>query len=117
MDADQLDSFVVTDWVGPEENKRVKAVTSSASTKDNIYTVTLTNADLDNARTVTVKMEGLEKISSASAVILEGEKMNSMNTFEKPDAVVEKKADCKVDGNVVTVTLKPRSVLALQVKA
>ncbi len=117
QDADQLESFVATDWVGPEEDKRVKAVTSSASVKKNTYTVTLTNADLDKKRTVEVRLDGLKKITEASAVAVNGKEMNSMNTFENAEQVVEKKAKCKFEGNVVTVTLEPHSVLALTVKA
>ena len=65
QDADQLESFVATDWVGVEDDKHIKAVTSSASVKKGIYTVTLTNADLDKKRTVEVRLDGVKKITEA----------------------------------------------------
>ena len=37
--------------------------------------------------------------------------------FKNAEQVVEKNAKCKFEGNVVTVTLEPHSVLALTVKA
>ena len=61
-------------------------------------------------------MERLKKISSASATVLAGKNMNSMNTFDKPDAVCSKTCDVKINGNSVEVVLAPRSVLALTVK-
>ena len=115
MDADFLESFVSTQQIGPE-NARVNAVTSSASKKDGSYTITLTNADLKNSRKVCIKMDGLEKISSAEAKCLCGKKMNSMNTFDNPDEVVEKDCAVSVNGNIVEITLPERSVVSISLK-
>ncbi len=110
MDATHLESFVSSDFVGPEET-RINAITSSASKKDGVYTVTLTNADLDKARKITLTMDGLSKIKSAKATVLAGDKMNSMNTFDKPESVIEKPINCSVNGNSVEINMPARSVL------
>lgn len=115
MDASHLVSTVNSDCVGPEEF-RLAAITSSASCKKGTYTVTLTNADLDKARKVTVQMNGLKKISSASATVLAGKNMNSMNTFDKPNEVVEKEWKCSVKDSCIEVELPARSVLQLSIQ-
>ena len=115
MDAVHLESFVSTQTVGPE-NAQVDAVTSSASHKDGVYTITLTNADLNNNRKINIKMDGIDKISEAEGIVLAGKKMNSMNTFDNPDEVVEKSCDVKINGNCVEVEIPARSVVTVTVK-
>jgi alpha-N-arabinofuranosidase len=115
MDAVQLESFVSTQQIGPD-NAKVNAVTVSASKKDGSYNITLTNADLKESRKITIKMDGVEKLSSASAKCLCGKKMNSMNTFDNPDEVVEKECEVTVNNNLVEITLPERSVVSITVK-
>ena len=115
MDATHLESFVSTETVGIDD-ATVNAVTASASHKKGDYTVTLTNADLDKARSVTVKLDGLKKISAAEAVVLAGKNMNSMNTFDAPNEVVEKKCKVEINDNEVVVKMPARSVVTLRIK-
>ena len=115
MDAIHLESFVSTETVGIDD-ATVNAVTASASHKKGDYTVTLTNADLDKARSVTVKLDGLKKISAAEAVVLAGKNMNSMNTFDAPNEVVEKKCKVEINDNEVVVKMPARSVVTLRIK-
>ena len=115
MDAMHLESFVSTETVGIDDAK-VDAVTVSASHKGGDYTVTLTNADLNKARSVTVKMDGLKKISGAEGVVLAGKLMNSMNTFDNPNEVAEKKCKVEIADNSVTVKMPARSVVTLKIK-
>ncbi len=115
MDATHLESFVSTETVGIDD-ATVNAVTASASHKKGDYTVTLTNADLDKARTVTVKLDGLKKISAAEGLVLAGKNMNSMNTFDAPNEVVEKKCKVEINGNEVTVKMPARSVVSVFIK-
>ena len=115
MDAMHLESFVSTETVGIDDAK-VDAVTASASHKKGDYTVTLTNADLNKARTVTVKLDGLKTVSAAEGVVLAGKLMNSMNTFDKPNEVTEKKCKVEIKDNEVTVKMPARSVVTLRIK-
>jgi alpha-L-arabinofuranosidase len=57
------------------------------------------------------------KIKSATATILTGEKMNSMNTFENPDEVVEKEIAVKViSDSVLEIELLAMSVCQIEVE-
>jgi alpha-N-arabinofuranosidase len=117
MDATHLKSFVTTEVIGPEDAK-INAITSSASCKDKKFAITLTNADNNSKRTVKIDLNGLEgKIKSATATILTGEKMNSMNTFENPDEVVEKEIAVKViSDSVLEIELLAMSVCQIEVE-
>ena len=115
MDATHLESFVSTETIGIADAK-VDAVTVSASHKKGDYTVTLTNADLNKARTVTVRLDGLKSISGAEGRVLAGKLKNSMNTFDKPNEVVEKKCKVEIAENTVTVKMPARSVVSLKIK-
>ena len=117
MDATHLKSFVTTEVIGPEDAK-INAITSSASCKDKKFAITLTNADNNSKRTVKIDLNGLEgKIKSATATILTGEKMNSMNTFENPDEVVEKEIAVKViSDSVLEIDLLAMSVCQIEVE-
>ena len=115
MDAIHLESFVSTEIVGMDDAK-VNAVTASASHKKGDYTVTLTNADLNKARSVTIKLDGLKGVSAAEATVLAGKLMNSMNTFDKPNEVTAKKCKVEVAGNEVTVKMPARSVVTVSIK-
>lgn len=116
MDAIQLASKVATSEIGPDD-ARISAITSSASHKKNVYTVTLTNADLKNKKPVTVELSGLKgKISKASGLVVTGKKMNSLNTFDKPNEVVEKEIAVTITGdNTVQVEMPTMSVMQLTI--
>ena len=114
MDATHLTSSVASNEIGMD-NARIISITSSASYKKDVYTVTLTNASLRENKQVCVKLSGLsKKIKSAEATVLTADSMNSCNTFEQPDSVVEKKGTVKITAeNEVEVTLPAMSVLQL----
>lgn len=118
MNGTSLGSQVATSSVGLEKDAMINAVTSSASVKDGVYTVTLTNSDLDNDRTVKVKLGNFDgKISCAAAKIVTGDAMNSMNTFDAPDTVVEKDLDCRITADYeVTLILPKMSVATVTLK-
>lgn len=99
-DADFLESFVSTDEVSFEDSPKVNAISSSASHKENVYTITLTNADLQSKRSVKIMLHELKnKIKSAKASVVTGEKMNSYNSFDNPDQVIEKELKVSVCGD------------------
>ena len=118
QDAALLESTVSTDEVCFEDSPKIKAITSSASHKDNVYTITLTNADLESKRNVKILLQGINgKIKKASAVYLTGEKMNTANTFDSPNQVVEKSMDVKICGNEeIEVELPNMSVVQVTVE-
>ncbi|MCR4733591.1 MAG: alpha-N-arabinofuranosidase [Treponema sp.] len=117
MDANLLKSTVATGSVGICDDAKLNAITASSSRKDDLYTVTLTNSDFNNARSVKVSLENFKgKIKSAEALVVTGKEMNSMNTFDNPEQVIEKPLSVKVDGNELVVEMPARSVVSLSIK-
>lgn len=118
QDAVLLRSSVACDRVGTDSDI-VNSVTTSASRRDGVYTVTLTNADLNDSRDITVEFAGMTgKISSVEAYALTGEKMNSMNTFAEPDNVRTEKTSSGISSTAaVSVSVPAKSVVQLTVKA
>lgn len=117
QDADYLQSSISSGITGQEFQVNLPAMTVSASKKDEVFTVTLTNADLKNNHIVDVRFDNLKtELKSAKASVLTGEKMNSVNTFENPKNVIEKELDSKISQNVVTVEIPKMSVVKIEIK-
>lgn len=117
MDATLIKSKVATSAVGLSKDAMIDAITCSSSKKDDTFTVTVTNADLQNAHKVTIKMANLDaKLSSAKAKVVSGEKMNSMNTFENPLQVIEKDLECSICDDEIVIELPKASVTTLTIK-
>ncbi|MBQ7166218.1 MAG: alpha-N-arabinofuranosidase, partial [Treponema sp.] len=83
------------------------------------YLVTVANPDADKSKTVEISLAGLKgKIQSAAGTIINGDKMDTINSFEKGDAVTEKTLAVKVlDGESVCIELPAHSVAAVTVTA
>ena len=115
-----LESTFAASSVGMEGYK-VPGLSVSASviegTQD--YTVTVCNPDLKNEKTVNISFDGLKNaIQKAEGKILAGKKMNSFNSFDKPDEVVAKDVTVKITGkDSVEVKLPVASVFTLTVHA
>ena len=118
MDATSLATRVATNQIGPEDS-RVDAVTASASHKKNIYTVTLTNAELKGKKEINVTLAGLKgKIKDAAATILTAKEMHLCNSFAKPNELKEKTLDVKLSGaNELFVTVPAMSVVTIEITA
>ncbi len=95
------------------------SVKADAKTGTNRYLVTVANPDADANKTVRVGFAGLAgSIASAAGTIVNGEKMNTINTFEKGDAVTEKSLPVKVlDAQTVEIELPAHAVAAVTVEA
>ncbi len=126
MGARLLGSTVATSAAGfdaENESIRVPGISVSASEKKDEksgkmkYTVTFCNSDLKEDKKLEIGFANLKgKISKAEGKILGGEEMNSFNSFEKPEQVMEK--TLKVDINSkdsVCITLPARSVAAVTI--
>lgn len=124
MGATLLGTSVASAFAGFEDkNLTVPSISVSASsTKDEksgktSYFVTLTNCDCDSSKTVNLSFANLSvSIASAKGSIITGDAMNSMNTFEKGDAVVEKDLAVKVeDKDTLSVSLPAHSVASIEI--
>ncbi len=118
MDATLLTSRVASNQIGPKD-ARVDSVTASASHKKNVYTVTLTNAELTGKKEINITLAGLKgKIKDASATILTSNDMHLCNTFDKPDSLKEKALDVKLSGaNEMYITVPAMSVVTVSIQA
>ena len=84
------------------------------------YLVTVANVDVDRAKTVEIRFAGLAgKLAGAAATLINGEQMNTVNSFEKGDAVVEKSLAVKLaeDGEGVSIELPAHAVASVTVSA
>jgi alpha-N-arabinofuranosidase len=84
--------------------------------KDTSGKLWLAVANLDPNRPVTVEasLAGLEP-KSAAGETLTAPRVDSVNTFEAPDAVAPKPVSAKVHGGTVALTLEPKSVTVVSV--
>ncbi|MFA6937719.1 MAG: alpha-L-arabinofuranosidase C-terminal domain-containing protein [Treponema sp.] len=83
------------------------------------YLVTVVNTDNESSKNVEVSFANLKgSIQKAEATVVTGDKMNSCNTFEKGDAVVEKTLSANiVDGQTVAIDMPSHSVASVVVYA
>ncbi len=95
---------------------RLPVLSSSASLRNNRLTVTLTNPSIDIARDVRMKVAGPLHPTEAKGRVLTHEAMNAANTFAKPDEVHPVNLDANVSGDVVRLTLPPKSIAALNIQ-
>ncbi|PAP78593.1 alpha-N-arabinofuranosidase [Rubrivirga marina] len=95
----------------------VPAVSATASRDETGHVhVTLTNLDPHRARTVSAEMRG-GRLSRVSGRVLTASEMTAHNTFEDPDVVVPAPfGGVRLDGQTLTVTLPPMSVVALDLQ-
>ncbi|WP_233752774.1 alpha-N-arabinofuranosidase [Flavilitoribacter nigricans] len=97
--------------------QKLPAISASAS-KDadgNVH-VSLVNIDAKNARTVSLTVRGTEK-GSVSGTILQSANLSDHNTFDNPDKIAPKTfRGFQKNGDQLTVTLPPFSVVVLAVE-
>ncbi len=75
----------------------------------------VTNLDPDRPVTIEARLAGMTP-RSAGGETLSGPRVDSVNTFDAPGAVVPKPIAAKVQGGTVALTLEPRSVTVISVE-
>lgn len=96
--------------------REVPFVTASASRKNGLTHITLTNMDLDSERNVNIDFSNT-KINNVSGKILTANSINDYNTFEKPDMVKPQIfADAKVINGKLNIKLPSKSIVLLEIK-
>ncbi|MDD6039481.1 MAG: alpha-L-arabinofuranosidase C-terminal domain-containing protein [bacterium] len=117
QDADLLQSQLVDDTTTGIDEWMVPKVTESVSKDaDGVITITLNNLSVTDTEQVEVSFfEDGYKVQEAR--IVTGEAMNTYNTFENPEAVVEKAFDgIEQTNGKLLVSLPAHSVVLLRVK-
>ena len=101
------------------DGRTAPVVSGTASVKDGVTTVSLTNTDLNEAAVITVQLNGVSA-KSVSGEILTSANIADYNDFGQPEKVTLKAFDtkkgCKVNGNKMTVTLPAKSIVTLSLK-
>ena len=113
--------------VSAKEDVIVPGLSVSASEKDadsksgakKQYLVTVANVDAETSKEIEISFAHLEgAIKSATATVVTGEKMDTINSFENGDAVTEKSLSVKIiDEQTVSINLGAYSVAAITVLA
>lgn len=98
------------------DGKSIPAVSVSASKKqDGVLTISLVNVDSESAQPVAIDVRGMQAKSIAGQ-ILKADKLQAHNTFDHPDMVhPEGFTGAKLDGDHITLTMPPFSVIVLTV--
>ena len=92
------------------DDVRIPAITHSASVKNNMLTVTLSNASLSEETKVRIDLSDSVLSGPIEITTLTGE-VHAHNTFEKPDEVKAVKETLQADGSPFEITLPPCSVV------
>ena len=74
----------------------------------------LTNVDPNNAVEIEANISGINA-TSATGETLTAHKVDSVNTFDAPNAVKPKPISAKVLGNKLTIKLEPKSVTVVSI--
>ena len=94
------------------EVQDMASVTASASIKDGQVLITLCNIDLENPVPMEICLRG-GVFTKAEAQVLTAEVMDEHNTFEEPDRIQPRTLPVDLAGDIVKLTLPPKSVTAL----
>jgi len=96
--------------------KDMPLVTASASQKDGLIHISLTNADLGAERLVNIDASNL-KITRITGRILTSKSIQDHNTFEKPNVVAPVAfTDFKLKDGKLAVKLPAKSIVVLEMK-
>ena len=112
MDAKELGCAVETEKLGTERHS-LDGVTASASEKDGMITVTLSNLNPEQAEDVVISLQSA--VSGAAGRILQG-KMDAYNDFGNAPLKTESFADYEIRGNEIHVRMPACSVAELRIR-
>ncbi|MCH5188118.1 MAG: alpha-N-arabinofuranosidase [Oscillospiraceae bacterium] len=121
MDAELLDSWLETVEIGtakvnPWQEISCPNLSASASEKDGVITITVSNADLSNTYPVDCTLVG-KRAESVTGRILRSGKVNDHNTFEAPNTVAIQSFDkFDLDGDKLHFEMPPCSVMEITIK-
>lgn len=118
QDARFVPAQVATPVIRARDGREVPVLSATASAKEGVTTLSLSNTDLKQPLEVTVALNGIPA-SKITGEILTAASMNSYNDFGKPEAVSLKpfdKKNWKVQGDNLVVTLPAMSIVTLSLK-
>ncbi len=115
QDATYLPLNIITD-TREINNNRIPYVSASASRKDGLIHITLTNIDLDSEQNIKISLSGMAA-KSVTGKILTSNKVMDHNTFENPDLVKPQTfSQAKIVNGELNVNLPAKSIVVLEIK-
>jgi len=91
-------------------------LSGSASVRNDVLTVTLTNPSLQDALATRIRVAGGSALREARATVLTHEDMHATNTFDKPHEVQLADLAARVSGDTATVTVPKQAVVAVSLR-
>lgn len=104
--------FSTNEYAGDKE--KVPLLSSSASVKDGVMTITLANCSLEDSAEISCDIRGFE-CNEVSARILTAQ-VHTCNDFDAPDRVTPAVYPVKLENGTLTAELPPCSVVSVTVK-
>jgi alpha-N-arabinofuranosidase len=97
-----------------EGSGRLSALSGSASLRDKVLTVTLTNPSLRDDVAARLRIAGGARVKEARATVLTHDDMRASNTFDKPDEVRAGSLAAAVGaGDAATLNIPKQAVVAI----
>jgi alpha-N-arabinofuranosidase len=96
-----------------EGSGRLPALSGSASVREKVVTVTLTNPSLRDGIAARLRVAGGATLREARATVLTHEDMRASNTFDKPDEVRIGSLAAAVAGDAATLNIPKQAVVAV----
>ncbi|MGN1106850.1 MAG: alpha-L-arabinofuranosidase C-terminal domain-containing protein, partial [Huintestinicola sp.] len=112
QDGELVYCFAENEYVGGKD--RIPLISSSASVKDGVMTLTLANCSLEDSAEISCDIRGFE-CTEASARILTAE-VHTYNDFDAPDRLAPAEYPVKLENGVLTAELPACSVVSVTIK-
>jgi len=91
------------------------SIAIAAKSTDGKLLVEITNLDAENSAIIDAHMAGVA-VKSATAETLTAPAVDSINTFDVPNAVVPKPTAVKLQNDELSLTVQPRSVTVISLE-
>jgi alpha-N-arabinofuranosidase len=78
--------------------------------------IALTNVDPNQPARIDAQIDGI-RARAASGTVLTADRVDAVNSYERPDTVVPRPISAHVNGSKVSVTLPPKSVTVLRISS
>lgn len=117
MEATYVPVEVTTGYRHVDGDRMVPDVSATASLKDGVYTISLTNVDLEKEATVEIPVQNIGAKVVVGGDILTCANINDYNDFGQQEKVSLKKfANAKINKGILTVNMPAKSIITIQVK-
>lgn len=96
------------------ENIKIPLLSSSASVKDGVMTITLANCSLEEEADISCSLCGFHGTEASARILTE--EVHACNDFDMPERVVPKAFPVSLADNMLSVTLPPCCVVSVSVR-